>query len=470
MKNLSGKRSSVFVDVLLLTAIFATLFTIIFFTIIDKRFTFAEPPNEIEVIKTSPSSETTESESTFPGVKIITDISNDPFIPFAIQYPQTLHELFNNQIEAYIEIEKNEYISQMHERKGKSDNEKVGELNISFETYSYIDTYYSFILTRTLSLPGEETIQTVNTYFLNNKTGDLLTMRDILSNNDDSLQSFSAQLQALMQDHENFALIDAEQINNMAAPAWKNYECFTISEDNLTLFMHPIEDALVPQPLTIEVSLSSINTLLNEEFQIQMEDEIQVSVDPNSGSGKRIALTFDDGPDPDVTPQILAILEKYNAKATFFMLGSRVQYYPDIANDVFKGGHEIGNHTWNHPVLTKMSEAQILKEYMTTEQAIIEAIGTNSTIFRPPYGASNSLVKATIDSPQINWSIDTLDWKFRSAPKILPAIKSTLHNNAIILMHDIHLSTAEGLEDVLQYLRGEGFEFVTVSEILNDKE
>lgn len=469
MENPREKRSSIFVDVLLLTAIFAILFSIIFFTLIDKRFTFAEPQNEIGITNISPSSETTESESTFPGVKIITDISNDPFIPFAIQYPLTLHELFNNQIEAYIEIEKNEYISQMNE-KGKFNNEQVGELNISFETYSYIDAYYSFILTRTLSIPGEETIQTVNTYFLNNKTGDLLTIRDVLSNNDDSLQTFSAQLQALMQDHESFAMIDSDQINIMAAPSWKNYECFSISEDNLTLFMHPIEDALAAQPLTIKVSLSSINTLLKEEFQIQMEDEMQVIVDPNSGSGKRIALTFDDGPHPDVTPQILAILEKYNAKATFFMLGSRVQYYPDIARDVFKGGHEIGNHTWNHPVLTKMSKAQILKEYTTTEQAIVKAIGTNSTIFRPPYGASNSLVKSTIDSPQINWSIDTLDWKFQSAPKLLPAIKNTLHNNAIILMHDIHLSTADGLEDVLQYLRGEGFEFVTVSEILNDKE
>ena len=195
----------------------------------------------------------------------------------------------------------------------------------------------------------------------------------------------------------------------------------------------------------------------------------ETSIKPITTEKKLVALTFDDGPHPDVTPLIVSLLEKYNAKATFFMLGSRVQYYPEIARAVYESGHEVGNHTWNHPVLTKMTEAQILKEYSTTEQAIIQAIGAPSTIFRPPYGATNDLVKSVIPSPQFNWTVDTEDWKHRSSEKLLPAVQQAVHQNAIILMHDIHLSTAHGLEAVLQYLQKEGYEFVTISQMMDEK-
>ena len=190
----------------------------------------------------------------------------------------------------------------------------------------------------------------------------------------------------------------------------------------------------------------------SEEFQIEMIEEAEevVVVKENDRNVKRVALTFDDGPHPTVTPQILDLLDKYNAKATFFMLGSRVAYYPEIVQRVYESGHEIGDHTYNHPVLTKLSQEQILKEYTLTENAIFDAIGVNSTIFRPPYGATNELVEATISGTQITWTIDTLDWKYKSAAKLLPEVKKAMHNNAIILMHDIHQSTGDGLESVLQ--------------------
>ncbi|UZM99884.1 polysaccharide deacetylase family protein [Lysinibacillus sp. MHQ-1] len=138
---------------------------------------------------------------------------------------------------------------------------------------------------------------------------------------------------------------------------------------------------------------------------------------------KRIALTFDDGPHPKVTEQILNILDKYHAKATFFMLGSRVQYYPDIARDVLARGHEIGNHSWNHPVLTKLTQEQVMKEYNTTTAEIEKAINHGATVFRPPYGATNDTIDAEIPVPVVLWTIDTLDWKHRNAQQLLPNVK-----------------------------------------------
>ena len=149
------------------------------------------------------------------------------------------------------------------------------------------------------------------------------------------------------------------------------------------------------------------------------------------------------------------------------MLGNRIQYYPEIARDVLARGHEVGNHTWTHPVLTRLSMDNVMQEFNMTEQMIVDTLGINSSIFRPPYGISNNTIDAAIPRQSVNWTIDTLDWKHRNANQAVSVIKNMMHNNAVILMHDIHQSTADGLPAVLAFLQAEGYEFVTVSELLS---
>ena len=111
------------------------------------------------------------------------------------------------------------------------------------------------------------------------------------------------------------------------------------------------------------------------------------------GQAKRVALTFDDGPNRKVTPQILATLKKYEAKATFFMVGKNVSKNQGIVQQIYEDGHEIGNHTWNHPKLTNLSKATVKQEVDYTSNAVYKAIGQNPTVFRPPYGATNDQVR-----------------------------------------------------------------------------
>ncbi|MGE8034031.1 deacetylase [Lysinibacillus sp. KCTC 33748] len=184
------------------------------------------------------------------------------------------------------------------------------------------------------------------------------------------------------------------------------------------------------------------------------------------GEKKRVALTFDDGPDAKVTPQILATLKKYNAKATFFMVGPNASKNSAIVKNVYEAGHELGNHTWNHPKLTGLSPANVKQEVDRTSNAIYASIGQYPTVFRPPYGAVNDKVRSVITMPSILWSIDTLDWKHHNADKILASVKASVKDGSIVLMHDIHQTTANGLESVILYLQKQGYEFVTVSEIL----
>ncbi|SCY35345.1 MULTISPECIES: polysaccharide deacetylase family protein [Lysinibacillus] len=184
------------------------------------------------------------------------------------------------------------------------------------------------------------------------------------------------------------------------------------------------------------------------------------------GAKKRVALTFDDGPNAKVTPQILATLNKYDAKATFFMVGKNVSRNAAIVKQVYEAGHEIGNHTLNHKKLTALSIAEVKQEVNGTSNAIYTAIGQYPTVFRPPYGATNDQVRSFMTIPSILWSIDTLDWKHHNADKILAYVKASVKDGSIILMHDIHQTTANGLENVILYLQKQGYEFVTVSEIL----
>lgn len=184
------------------------------------------------------------------------------------------------------------------------------------------------------------------------------------------------------------------------------------------------------------------------------------------GSKKRVALTFDDGPDAKVTPQILATLQKYDAKATFFMVGRNVPKNATIVKQIYDAGHEIGNHTSNHKKLTALSISGVRQEVNDTSNAIYAAIGQYPTVFRPPYGATNEQVRSVMTIPSILWSIDTLDWKHHNPDKILAYVKASVKDGSIILMHDIHQTTANGLDNVLLYLQKQGYEFVTVSEIL----
>lgn len=181
---------------------------------------------------------------------------------------------------------------------------------------------------------------------------------------------------------------------------------------------------------------------------------------------KRIALTFDDGPSA-YTMQILNSLARYNAKATFFVLGSLVKSRPDVIREIHNRGHEIGNHSYNHPRLTSLSNNEVLYQINTTNSLVEQITGQKPRIIRPPYGSVNDRIRSLTTMPFINWNIDTKDWKYRSSSHLISHIKRYAKNNGIVLMHDLYGSTANALDDILAYLHSQGYTFVTVSELVS---
>jgi peptidoglycan glcNAc deacetylase len=183
---------------------------------------------------------------------------------------------------------------------------------------------------------------------------------------------------------------------------------------------------------------------------------------------KVVALTFDDGPNATTTPQALDILAKYKIKATFFIQGQNISGNEAILKRMQAEGHEVGNHSWNHPVLTQLSLEDAKKQITDTEAAITNVLGKSSKLMRPPYGAISDDIRNSLDLSFIMWDVDSLDWKSKNEAAILTEIQRQATDGSIILMHDIHQTSVNALPNVIEYLQGQGYSFVTVSELLGN--
>lgn len=189
-------------------------------------------------------------------------------------------------------------------------------------------------------------------------------------------------------------------------------------------------------------------------------DKIKVTVK----NTKYIAFTFDDGPGP-YTEDLLNTLSKYDAKATFFIVGNRIHNYSDALKKASAMGNEIGNHSYDHANLSLLSYAAVKDEFDKTNRLAKKYTGKNPTLIRPPYGAYNENVKSAADVPLILWSVDTLDWKNRNSEYVKNVILSNAANGEIVLLHDIHPTSVAGFKLAIGTLKEQGYELVTVSEL-----
>ncbi|HEY7414225.1 MAG TPA: polysaccharide deacetylase family protein [Ktedonobacteraceae bacterium] len=187
-----------------------------------------------------------------------------------------------------------------------------------------------------------------------------------------------------------------------------------------------------------------------------------------------VALTFDDGPSP-YTPQVLAVLQQYNVKATFFLWGQHVQQYPGYVQQELAAGNALGNHTWSHPDLTTLSASAITTELTETQCVIKQTAGYTPTLFRPPYGSYNANVLAVAGQgglpSTIIWSHAPRDWEMPGASVIASRVLSNTLDGSIILLHDgggDRSQTVAALPPIIQGLQARGLRLVTVPQLLAD--
>ena len=178
-----------------------------------------------------------------------------------------------------------------------------------------------------------------------------------------------------------------------------------------------------------------------------------------------IALTFDDGPGI-YTEQLLDMLQERNAKATFFVVGTEAEGFVPTIQRTHSEGHQIGTHSWSHKLLTRMSAADAAADTERTNKLVFDITGEMPTIMRPPYGGTNQAIIDEIAMPEILWSIDPQDWKYKSSHYVANHIINHAHRGAIVLMHDIHGTTVDAVPQVVDTLLAQGYTLVTIDELL----
>ena len=199
--------------------------------------------------------------------------------------------------------------------------------------------------------------------------------------------------------------------------------------------------------------------------------------------GHRIALTFDDGPDPSTTPAILDVLRDYHLKATFFVIGARAEQHPELLRRIVSEGHALGNHTYYHRDLTKLTPELMLRELQDTQAAIDDALGGHSrvTLFRPPCGSPYNTEMDKLPVFQeamrqqqmypVMWTIDSHDWALENQPESIVdnLVQSTPEGGGIVLLHDTQPQTVEALPKIIDRYGAANFEFAGVRDLLADK-
>ena len=246
--------------------------------------------------------------------------------------------------------------------------------------------------------------------------------------------------------------------------------------------VHFIEKSRTEQKGAIETVVeSSISEGLSEESGEGQESasETAESASEDNGlvlSGGRyidpskpmVALTFDDGPDVQVDSILMDELEKVNGRSTFFVVGQRVEKFPEDIKNTVERGHEVGNHSYDHDIhLSKKGVDYIRNEFDKTDDAVEKAAGVRPALVRLPGGNISNDVKAVVKKPLIFWSIDTEDWRSRDAEKTQNSILSQVKDGDIVLMHALYLSTAQACKTVIPELHARGYQLVTVSELIH---
>lgn len=192
---------------------------------------------------------------------------------------------------------------------------------------------------------------------------------------------------------------------------------------------------------------------------------------------KQLALTYDDGPNDPHTLRLLEVLAKHNVQATFFLIGRYVRQRPDIAGELLRSGHAVGNHTFHHPLLLFQPAARIRKELAECESALADAVGEHSNLFRPPFGGRRPAVLRIARQrglQPVMWSVTGYDWNAPSAGHIERKVMGRIRGGDVILLHDGgHLAfgadrshTVIATDRLIARCRSEGYEFVRVPEMM----
>jgi len=411
----------------------------------------------------------------------------------AVHYPITGHKKIdailsdyaNNRIELFRQETANIQLN----------NEAVWpyELHIDYEIAYETKRHLSLTFKESKYLGDTQPIESIYTYNFNLEQGRQLSLKDMFNGSSAYLEILSQYVRVML--IENYALnltLDDDWVIKGSEPIESNFKNFLLKENSIVLLFekYQIGPAFIGEPFleipmevfTAQIELTEV-TLPSEPVTTtepstepstdasveSTTSELILTDDPSNNpllNRKKIAITFEDGPHPIYTPLILDALKSRNKVATFFVLGNRANEYPELTRRIYDEGHLLGNHSWSHAQLTRLSNTEMLYQIKHTNEIIESITGFTPFIYRPPYGIYNENVISTANMPAILWSIDPLDLKFEDSAYITNYVLDHAFDGAIILLRDTNPNTTQAFSAILDGLIKDGFDIVTVDELL----
>ena len=378
--------------------------------------------------------------------EILTEIENKDAL-VSINYPVTEVSALDEAISSYINKVRAEFKN--------SDYDGKPELNISY-TYKEVndEVINVSILTEIVT---DKTVSKIKTFTYNKKSEKFLTMEDIVDDLDVLDYDIKKELLSKYQD------ADMDYLSNVS------YDFFTMDDENLTIYFNPTQLKDTNDELVyLDIPLDSLNLLIDVDREENTNTYLNFKKNTINEEDKVVALTFDDGPSK-YTKDILDILKKYDACGTFFLIGNKVSFYGEVLREMLSEGNEIGNHSYDHKYLTRLSEKEVKDEISKTQDEIKRVTGYTPTLFRPTYGGYNNTLKSYIDLTFVLWDVDSRDWSVKSTEGIMYNVFKDVKSGSIILFHDNHEYSVNALPSVIKELKKQGYKFVTVSELLELK-
>lgn len=336
-----------------------------------------------------------------------------------------------------------------------------------------------FVLSTTFS-PGASTGTTAEVIWYDPKAGALLDWRDLLT--DQALPSVADAVVERLQEAD--IDVDAEEVRDVLdagdpAVAFTGQGALYLGFDSHTIAVGAAGSPAVALADPAgrgwlsdigEIALAA--TLDPQPAAVPETPQVPTRAEVDCTQAHCVALTFDDGPSATTAAGLLDLLAAEEVPATFFVLGSQAQAFPELAARQVAERHEVGNHSWQHPDLSAMSEQAVREELQRTSDVVEGVTGVRPVLLRPPYGATSQTVAgvaAELGMAQAMWNIDTLDWQHRDPAQTVAAARQA-GRGSIVLMHDIHPTTIQAVPAVITGLREAGFTFVTVSDLLGQTE
>ncbi|MDG4944943.1 polysaccharide deacetylase family protein [Weeksellaceae bacterium KMM 9713] len=410
-------------------------------------------------------------------------------------YPNTVYDFINKEEEKFIQT----YYDEFKEVSKNHGEDAVSRVSFGqhFEVVEQSNRFLGFLIERYTSYGNNYDVQYF-THIYDLESKQLIKFSDLFSSENEFknvVKLIRNKTEVVLKDQlKTMDLIEddrkamwsnmQEQIEEGTAADEKNYHAFSWDDSgNLTIYFDKYQVASgnfgnIEVTLTPEEYKNFVLNKYQELFHIKIEEAVTSEEDDltqttpiesevDCGEVPCVALTFDDGPSV-YTNQLLDILKENDAKATFFVLGKSAKVQKNTLLRTFQEGHQIGNHSWEHKDLKKLSKADIETQINETNQTIKSITGKAPNVLRPPYGSFNNLVKEVANMPIILWNLDPLDWKDRDATLVAQRM-SEAQPNGIVLAHDIHKSTVEAMPKVISALKKKGYHLVTIDELFAGK-